>query len=44
MLKKKIDFDLIEPKKEKLLKNLILITLLNRCLNFLQKRNGFYGA
>ena len=43
--KKKIDFEIIEPKKERLLKNLTLIIFLNKkCLNFLLKKNGFYGV
>ena len=43
--KKKIDFELIEPKKRKIIKKSYSDNfLLNKCLNFLLKKNGFYGA
>ena len=42
--KNKIIFEIIEPNQRKILKNLTQIILLNKCLNFLLKNNGFYGV
>ena len=40
----KIDYELIEPKKRKITKKSYADNFLNKCLNFLLKKNGFYGV
>ena len=42
--KNKIDYELIEPKNRKINKKSYADNFTKYCLNFLHKKNGFYGA